>query len=78
MSNEEKILDALGNIQADIKSMKADIETLKQNAFRRKESSMSKISELEVVERMGKLLTKKEQDALGAAMEEIEKTKVAI
>ena len=35
------------------------------------------LSELDVVKRLGKLLTKEEQDALGKAMEEIELAKVA-
>ena len=78
MSSEEKILQALGNIQSDMKSMKADIEMLKHSGNDTQKPSMHKMSQKEVFHRMSELLSDEEKDDFGKFMDAEEARKAAL
>ena len=78
MSNEEKILQMLSEMQADIKNLQTDVETLKGRNFSVKEKKprLSAKEQLAVLDAMRNLLTDEDRDALGRyqAAEEARKT----
>ena len=64
MSNEEKILQMLSEMKADIKNLQTDVAFLKE----KKLNSESIKKQLETLEEMRHLLTKEEADAVAAAI----------
>jgi len=70
MSNEEKILSMLTQMQADIKVMQSDIEGLKQGKVTEKKRRPTPAEQLALLEAMRNLLTQEERDALGRYQEE--------
>lgn len=79
MANEEKILEMLESIQADMQAMKADIASLKKNETDGKTDPPQKTTDdWEIWEQMRHLLTKEEGDSLAEVMEEIERKKAAM
>ncbi len=75
MSNEEKILSMLTQMQDDMKKMQADIETLKQNRNAKPKKNMT---QREVFMGLANLLNDDEKEALGKYMEAEEARKVAL
>lgn len=84
MSNEDKILAALTNIQQDMAIMKADIETLKNGKkidattskdynAETKEERIQK--QLDILDKMSHLLTDEEAEAFGKFMDAEEERK---
>ena len=84
MSNEEKILAALTNIQQDMAVMKTDIETLtngkkidamtsKDYKTETKEERIQK--QLDILDKMSHLLTDEEAEAFGKFMDAEEERK---
>lgn len=67
MSNEDKILNVLGNIQNEIFVIKSDVASLKRN---REYQPAATNNDLEVLRKMSKLLTKEEGDNLAAVFAE--------
>ena len=78
MSNEEKILQMLSEMKADIKNLQTDVETLKGRSFSVKEKKprLSAKEQLAVLDAMRNLLNDEEKAALGRyqAAEEARKT----
>ena len=75
MSNEDKILDILSDIQKNMKKMQADIESLKNHKepdyktdHKLDDEGVQK--QLAVVEKLSNLLTKEEADSLALAVGE--------
>ena len=66
MSNEDKILTMLGSMQADMETLKADVAEIK--SYGKKSSAGSAASDLEIIRKMSKLLTKEEADDLAAVV----------
>ena len=78
MANEEKILEMLESIQADMRAMRADIASLKKKENDEKTDLPPKATDdWEIWEQMRHLLTKEEGDSLAEVMEEIERKKAA-
>ncbi len=84
MSNEEKILVALTNIQQDMAVMKADIETLKNgkknDAITSKDDNTETKEErikkqLDILDKLSNLLTDEEAEAFGKFMDAEEERK---
>ena len=75
MSNEDKILAILNDIQKNMKKMQADIESLKNHKepdyktdYKLDDEGVQK--QLAVVEKLSNLLTKEEADSLALAVGE--------
>ena len=84
MSNEDKILAALTNIQQDMAVMKADIETLKNGKKNNivtiknddAETKEERIKrQLDILDKMSHLLTDEEAEAFGKFMDAEEERK---
>ena len=84
MSNEDKILAALTNIQQDMAVMKADIETLKNGKKNNVVTSKNDDAEtkeerikrqLDILDKMSHLLTDEEAEAFGKFMDAEEERK---
>ena len=72
MSNEEKILSMLTKMQADIDSLKAEVEAVRNNELLKvveKAQSERRADTYAALEAMRELLTQEEKDALGEYME---------
>ena len=80
MSNEEKILQMLSEMQTDIKNLQTDVETLKGRSFSVKEKKprLSAKEQLAVLDAMRNLLTDEDRDALGRYQAEEEARKAAL
>lgn len=81
MSNEEKILSMLTKMQADIDALRAEVDTIRNNAILKvAEQSQSKkrMNTYEALEAMSHLLDDDEKDALGEYMEAEMARKVAL
>ena len=70
MANEDKIIEMLTNIQSDIATMKADIDTLKSQRNDNKLDDDGVRKQLETLNKMRGLLTQEEADALAASIGE--------
>lgn len=69
MSNEEKILSILSDMQEDMKKMQADINSLKEQ----KEEEINEVRirrQLETLNKMRDLLTEEEAESLARAVGE--------
>ncbi len=72
MSNEEKILSMLTKMQADIDSLKAEVEAVRNNELLKvveKAQSERRADTYAALEAMRELLTQEEKDALGEYVE---------
>ena len=80
MSNEEKILEALAKLQADVDAIKADAAQQNQTNKTREELERRRTAnfQLAILETMANLLTDEEKDALGKYQEAEEARKVAL
>ena len=70
MANEDKIIEMLTNIQSDIATMKADIDTLKSKRDYNKLDDDGVRKQLETLNKMRGLLTQEEADVLAASIGE--------
>ena len=80
MSNEEKILEALAKLQADVDAIKADAAQQNQTNKTREELERRRTAnfQLAILETMANLLTDEEKDALGKYQEAEEARKAAL
>ena len=81
MSNEEKILSLLTKMQSDIDTLRAEVETIKNNAILQaaeKAQSSKRRNTYEALEAMANLLDDDEKDALGKYMAAEEARKAAL
>ena len=81
MSNEEKILSMLTKMQADIDTLKAEVDAIRNNKILKaaeKAQSERKKDTYAALEAMSALLTQEEKDTLGKYMEEEMARKVAL
>ena len=78
MSNEEKILSMLTKLQADISSMKTDIETIRLNGNSRPKKKLSVEERFAKFDEMANLLTDEDKDALGRYQAAEEARKAAL
>ncbi len=76
MSNEEKILQMLSEMQSNIKSLQTEVESLKNSTDNPK--PLSPAAQLAIIEAMSNLLTDEDRDALGKYQEEEEARKAAL
>ncbi|MBR1397168.1 MAG: hypothetical protein IJ563_06510 [Selenomonadaceae bacterium] len=87
MANEDKIIEMLTNIQSDIATMKADIDTLKNGKKNNiviteddnaetKEERIKK--QLDALDKLVNLLNDEEKEAFGKFMDAEEERKAAI
>lgn len=67
MSNEEKILNMLGDMRADIEMIKAEIADLRGNRGEAKRNQTG-TEDMETIRKMSKLLTREEADDLAAVV----------
>lgn len=63
MSNEEKILSMLTEMQADMKIMQSDINTIKNGGVKKIRPNARE--QIAILDAMSSLLTQEEKDALG-------------
>ena len=80
MANEEKSLEMLENIQADMRTMKSDIAALKGEQIQenKAETEQQRMDEWEAWKQLSHILTKEEGDDLARVMDEIERRKAAM
>ena len=81
MSNEEKILSMLTKMQSDIDALRAEVDTIKNNAILQaaeKVQSQKQADTYTALMAMSELLDDDEKDALGKYMEAEEARKVAL
>ena len=76
MSNEEKILQMLSEMQTKLEVMQTDIDSLKNSADKPK--PLSPAAQLAIIEAMSNLLTDEDRDALGRYQAEEEVRKAAL
>ena len=81
MSNEEKILSMLTKMQSDIDALRAEVDTIKNNAILQaaeKVQFQKQADTYTALMAMSELLDDDEKDALGKYMEAEEARKVAL
>ena len=81
MSNEEKILSMLTKMQSDIDALRAEVDTIKNNAILQaaeKVQSQKQADTYAALMAMSELLDDDEKDALGKYMEAEEARKAAL
>ena len=78
MSNEEKILSMLTQMQSDIKVMQSDIELLKSKSGIEEKKWPSAAEQIAILDAMSALLTQEEKDELGRYQEAEEARKRAL
>ncbi len=76
MSNEDKILEMLTEMQADMKIMQSDVSTLKNNGVKTIRPNAKE--QIAILDAMRNLLTQEEKDALGRYQEAEESRKRAL
>ena len=77
VSNEEKILQMLDEMKADMNALKAEMETLKQHSVDSKKS-VSQRQQKEAIRRMSQILTADEKQSFGRFMDAEEARKAAV